>query len=145
MATILCVYQQRSTVRPTVYCDHVAMKFMYRFLPSNESGIWTFHRLVFQYSGKNCKSSDRVLWMNITYSITEFSGNTYSFQRVNGSFEFVESLSAYCEPLSANQEHSISDYVCTGFPENPRLNLTELLSRENESAEFLFSICVDRL
>lgn len=119
----------------------IAMKFIYRFTPSNTSGIWAFQRLVYQYSDKKCLSSDRVLWMNISYSIVYNSKDTYTFRLVNGSFEFVDSLSSYCKPLCANQEHSISDYVCTGFPENEnqKLNLTELLSREIETLDFVFS------
>lgn len=118
------------------------MKFMYRFAPSNTSGIWAFQRLVYQYSGKKCLSSDQVLWMNISYSIVDNSEDTYTFRRVNGSFQFVDALTSYCIPLSANQEHSINDWVCTGFPENEnvKLNLTELLNRNQETLDFVFSM-----
>ena len=80
--------------------------------------------------------------MNISYSIIDNSKDTYTFRLVNGSFEFVDSLSSYCVPLCANQEHSISDYVCTGFPEyeNQKLNLTELLHRTKETVDSVFSM-----
>ena len=69
--------------------------------------------------------------MNISYSIIDNSEDTYTFRLVNGSFEFVDSLSSYCVPLCANQEHSISDYVCTGFPES-RIPYISSLLKETE-------------